>query len=73
MRIAPDLDRTPTGPSIAPLAVAGFALTDAAWGTGIGPLATAAAVTRLRVPLPLDRGYTGARWPRILRNASTAS
>ena len=45
VRIAPVPHRTPTGPSIAPLAVAGFALTDAAWGTGIGPLATAAAVT----------------------------
>ena len=38
VRIAPDVDRTPAGPSIAPLAVAGFAFTDAAWGTGIGPL-----------------------------------
>jgi hypothetical protein len=41
VRIAPDPDRTPAGPSIAPLAVAGFALTDAAWSTGIGPLAPA--------------------------------
>jgi hypothetical protein len=41
VRIAPAADRTPTGPSIAPLAVAGFALTDVLWGTGIGPLAAA--------------------------------
>jgi hypothetical protein len=38
VHITPAADRTPAGPSIAPLAVAGFALTDAAWGTGIGPL-----------------------------------
>jgi hypothetical protein len=42
VRIAPDADRTPAGPALAPLAVAGFALTDAVWGTGIGPLAPAA-------------------------------
>jgi hypothetical protein len=42
VRIAPATDRTPAGPSIAPLAVAGFALTDAAWGTGIGALSPAA-------------------------------
>ena len=41
VRIAPAADRTPAGPSIAPLAVAAFALTDAVWGTGIGPLAAA--------------------------------
>jgi hypothetical protein len=41
VRITPAADRTPAGPSIAPLAVAAFALTDAVWGAGIGPLAPA--------------------------------
>ncbi|TML92906.1 MAG: hypothetical protein E6G06_03925 [Actinobacteria bacterium] len=41
VRVAPDGARTPAGPSIAPFAVAAFALTDATWGTGIGPLAPA--------------------------------
>ena len=41
VRIAPDPDRTPEGRALAPLAVAGFALTDTAWATGIGPLAPA--------------------------------
>jgi hypothetical protein len=42
VRIAPADDRTPAGPAIAPLAVAGFALTDTLWGTGIGALVPAA-------------------------------
>jgi biotin carboxylase len=38
VRIAPDLERTPAGPSIAPLAIAGFTLADREWATGIGPI-----------------------------------
>ena len=41
VRIAPDADRMAAGPSLGPFAVAGFALTDAVWGTGIGPVAPA--------------------------------
>jgi len=41
VRIAPDADRIAAGPSLGPFAVAGFALTDAVWGTGIGPLVPA--------------------------------
>lgn len=42
VRIAPADDRMPAGPAIAPLAVAGFALTDTLWGTGIGALVPSA-------------------------------
>jgi hypothetical protein len=60
VRIAPAADRTPTGPSIAPLAVAGFASTDTEWKTGIGPLAPAGRPQPPgggpTVPLPSDRG-----------------
>ena len=38
VRIAPDPARTPAGPSIVPLAVAGFTLSDREWATGIGPV-----------------------------------
>jgi hypothetical protein len=40
VRIAPEVERTPAGPSIAPLAVAGFKLADREWATGIGPVAS---------------------------------
>ena len=38
VRVAPDLGRTPAGPPIAPLAVAGFTLADRELSTGIGPV-----------------------------------
>jgi hypothetical protein len=38
VRVAPDLERTSPGPSIAPLAVAGFTLADREWATEIGPV-----------------------------------
>jgi hypothetical protein len=44
VRLALDPDRIPAGPSVAPLAVAAFALADERFGTGIGPLEPARAV-----------------------------
>jgi hypothetical protein len=44
LRLALDPDRVPAGPPVAPLAVAGFALADERFGTGIGPLEPARAV-----------------------------
>jgi hypothetical protein len=44
VRLALDPDRIPPGPSVAPLAVAAFALADERFGTGIGPLEPARAV-----------------------------
>jgi hypothetical protein len=44
VRLALDPGRVPAGPSVAPLAVAAFALADERFGTGIGPLAPALAV-----------------------------
>jgi hypothetical protein len=44
VRLALDPDRVPVGGSVAPLAVAAFALADERFGTGIGPLEPARAV-----------------------------
>ena len=44
VRVALDPARVPAGPSVAPLAVAAFALADERFGTGIGPLEPARAV-----------------------------
>jgi len=44
VRLAIDPDRVPVGRSVAPLAVAAFALADEVFGTGIGPLEPAQAV-----------------------------
>jgi hypothetical protein len=44
VRLALDPDRVPVGRSVAPLAVAAFALADERFGTGIGPLEPARAV-----------------------------
>jgi len=44
VRLALDPDRVPVGRSVAPLAVAAFALADEVFGTGIGPLEPARAV-----------------------------
>jgi hypothetical protein len=44
VRLALDPDRVPAGPSVAPLAVAAFALADERFGTGIGRLEPARAV-----------------------------
>jgi hypothetical protein len=44
VRLALDPHRIPAGPSVAPLAVAAFALADERFGTGIGPLEPAQAV-----------------------------
>jgi hypothetical protein len=44
VRLALDPGRVPAGPSVAPLAVAAFALADERFGTGIGRLAPARAV-----------------------------
>jgi hypothetical protein len=44
VRLALDPQRVPVGRSVAPLAVAAFALADERLGTGIGPLAPARAV-----------------------------
>ena len=44
VRLALDPERVPAGPSVAPLAVAAFALADERFGTGIGPLEPARAV-----------------------------
>jgi hypothetical protein len=44
VRLALDPDRVPAGPSVAPRAVAAFALADRRFGTGIGPLEPARAV-----------------------------
>jgi hypothetical protein len=46
VRFTPDPARTPAGPSIAPRAVAAFALADAQFGAGLGPLAPAGAWVR---------------------------
>jgi hypothetical protein len=44
VRLALDPGRVPVGRSVAPLAVAAFALADERFGTGIGPLEPARAV-----------------------------
>ncbi|HET9560065.1 MAG TPA: hypothetical protein VFS70_23250 [Actinomycetota bacterium] len=44
VRVALDPARVPAGPSVAPLAVAAFALADERFGSGIGPLEMARAV-----------------------------
>jgi hypothetical protein len=44
VRLTLDPDRVPVGRSVAPLAVAAFALADERFGTGIGPLEPARAV-----------------------------
>jgi hypothetical protein len=44
VRIAFEAERVPVGPSVAPLAVAGYAFADAAFGAGLGPLSAARAV-----------------------------
>jgi hypothetical protein len=48
VRVVPAASRTPAGPSIAPVAVAGFAWADAELGTGFGPLAPAPEPRRAR-------------------------
>jgi hypothetical protein len=44
VRLTLDPDRVPVGPSVAPLAVAAFALADERFAAGIGPLEPARAV-----------------------------